>query len=249
MTGNTYKDLSLILAEKQRVVENLKEEKSSLLRVISHDIKSPFNQLFALIQLFELEADTLSERQNEYIDKMYHAVISGIEMIQNLQDFRAIDEDKLQVTIEKLDLKQILKKVIARYQIQSRLYKVNVNLKEDAQSVSVYTDELLILKLLEKVLSNAIKYSRPGRKVDIRFEKKERDAWIYINDEGPGLNSSEIPYIFEPFRTLSVKPSAGGGTTGLGMYIAKKISNLLEIDIQVTKNRIGGLEVSLKITK
>jgi len=249
MASNTYRDLSVILAEKQRVLEDLKEEKSSLLRVISHDIKSPFNQLFALIQLFELEAENLSERQKEYIEKMYHAVISGIEMIQNLQDFRAIDENNLQVNIEKLDLQHILKKLIARFQIQSRLNKVGINLRQEAKSVVIYSDELLILKVLEKILSNAIKYSGAGKTVNIQFEKIEGEVCIRVNDEGPGLSRSELPFIYEPFRTLSAKPTAGGGTTGLGMYIAQKIAKLLGIGIRVKKNRKGGLEVSLKILK
>jgi signal transduction histidine kinase len=199
--------------------------------------------------LFELEAETHTERQNEYIDKMYHAVISGIEMIQNLQDFRAIDEDNLQVNVEKLDVQQILNKLVARYQIQSRLHKVKINLQETTQSVVIYTDELLILKILEKILSNAVRFSGQGKTVDIGFGKMDGQVWIHVNDEGPGLTRSEMSYIFEPFRTLSAKPVEGGGTTGLGMYVAHQIANLLGIDIKIKKSRKGGLEVSLKIPK
>lgn len=249
MTGNAYKDLSVILSEKQRVIDDLMEEKNSLLRVISHDIKSPFNQLFALIQLFELEGKDLGERHKEYIDKMYHAVISGIEMIQNLQDFRSIDENKLQVSIEKLELGNILKKVITRYQIQSRLSKVRIDLSQATNSIIIYTDEILILKILEKIISNAIKYSEAQSTVAIHFEQIGADVWIYINDEGPGLSREEISFIYEPFRTLSAKPTVGGGTTGLGMYIAQKIAEMLGIAIRIKRNKKKGLEVSLKIPK
>ncbi len=249
MTGNTYKDLSVILSEKQRVIDELKEEKRSLLRVISHDIKSPFNQLFALLQLVELEGKDLNERQKEYIDKMYHAVISGIEMIQNLQDFRSIDENNLQVSVDKLDLGNVLKKVVMRYQIQSRLSKVSINLKLDPESITLYTDEILILKILEKIISNAIKYSEPDSKVDIHAEQVDSEVWIYVNDEGPGLSREEITFIYEPFRTLSAKPTVGGGTTGLGMYIAKNIADVLGVRIEVKRNRKKGLEIILKIPK
>jgi signal transduction histidine kinase len=249
MTSNTYKDLSVILSEKQRVIDELKEEKNSLLRVISHDIKSPFNQLFALIQLFELEGEDLGERQKEYIDKMYHAVISGIEMIQNLQDFRSIDENSLQANIEKLDLGNVMKKVITRYQIQSRLNKVRLNLKQEPESIIIYSDEILILKILEKIISNAIKYSGTNSTVEIHLEQINGEVWVHVNDEGPGLGQEEIPFIYEPFRTLSAKPTVGGGTTGLGMFIAQKISEVLGISIRIKRNQKKGLEVSLKIPK
>ncbi len=249
MTGNSYKDLSVILSEKQRVIDELQEEKNSLLRVISHDIKSPFNQLFALIQLFELEGKDLGERQKEYIDKMYHAVISGIEMIQNLQDFRSIDENSLQANIEKLDLRNVMKKVITRYQIQSRLNRVRLNLTQEPESIIIYSDEILIIKILEKIISNAIKYSGANSTVEIQLEQINGEVWVRVNDEGPGLSREEIPYVFEPFRTLSAKPTVGGGTTGLGMFIALKIAEVLGISIRIKRNQKKGLEVSLKIPK
>jgi signal transduction histidine kinase len=247
MVGNTYKDLSLILAEKQRVIEKLKEEKNSLLRVISHDIKSPFNQLFALVQLFELDGENLSERQKEYIDKMYFAVISGIEMIQNLQDFRSIDEETLQADLERYDLNILLKKIVARFQIQSRLMKIQVKLKLKKEPVFIRTDEILFLKIIEKILSNAIKYSPPGGIVTLSTEKTTDGIWVHTEDQGPGLTSQELSYIYEPFRTLSARPISGGGTTGLGMYIVKRISQILGIKVKVRKIRKGGLKVSLMI--
>lgn len=247
MTGNGNKDLSALLAEKQHLIEELKEEKASLLRVISHDIKSPFNQLFALIQLFELEGKNLEERQKEYIDKMYHAVISGIEMIQNLQDFRSIDENNLQVSVVNLDVGNILKKLIGRFQIQSRLNRVRIHLQQVPESITINADEILILKVLEKILSNAIKYSGPDSTVEIWVEKIGPEIHLYIKDEGPGLTQDELSYIYEPFRTLSAKPIVGGGTTGLGMFIARHIADVLGFSLTVQPAQEKGLLVNLTI--
>lgn len=249
MTGNGNKDLSALLEEKKNLIEELKEEKASLLRVISHDIKSPFNQLFALIQLFELEDENLGERQKEYIDKMYHAVISGIEMIQNLQDFRSIDEHNLQVSMEKLDAGNMLKKLVTRYQIQARLSKVRIHYHLNPESFIIHTDEILMLKVLEKILSNAIKYSDPGSTVEIEAEQAASEIHFRIKDEGPGLTRDELSFIYEPFRTLSTKPTTGGGTTGLGMFIARKIADILGARLTVKPRRKTGLEVSLTIPK
>ena len=249
MVGNTYKDLSVILAEKQRVIENLKDEKNSLLKVISHDIKSPFNQLFALIQLFDMEGENLDEKQHEYIEKMYFAVISGIEMIQNLQDFRSIDEDALQVNHRRYDLGVLLKKIVTRFGIQSRLMNVDIIFQEKKSSVFIRTDEILFLKVCEKILSNALKYSSPGASVEISVEKDDGEVWVHTKDQGPGLSAHELEFIFEPFRTLSTKPNKGGGTTGLGMYIVHKITAMLGIQVEINAPPEGGFCVSLGIQK
>lgn len=249
MPGNENTDLSALLEEQKHLIETLKAEKASLLRVISHDIKSPFNQLFALIQLFELEGENLGERQKEYIDKMYHAVISGIEMIQNLQDFRSIDEHNLQVSVEKLDVANILNKLVTRYQIQARLNKVRIQHHQNKESIAIHTDEILILKVLEKILSNAIKYSGPGTMVEIEAEETGSEILLRIKDEGPGLTRDELSFIYEPFRSLSAKPTTGGGTTGLGMFIARQIAEVIGAHLTVKSGRKSGLVVSLTIPK
>jgi len=247
MTSDTYKDLNLILSEKQKIIDKLSDEKNSLLKVISHDIKAPFNQLYALLQLFELEVEDLGGRPKEYIDKMYHAIISGMEMIQNLTDLRSIDQKNLTVQKDKLDIEKVLKKALSHYQIQMRLKNIQVDLTNEDQSITIYSDEMLLIKILDKILSNAVKYSENNTTIHIHYVKIQDIVNITILDEGPGLSEDEISLIYEPFRTLCVKPTFGGGTTGLGMYLASKFSEMLGIKIVVERKKPKGLMVSLSL--
>lgn len=247
MASDAYKDLNLILSEKQKIIEKLTDEKNSLLKVISHDLKTPFNQLYALLQLFELEVTDLEGRPKEYIDKMYHSVISGIEMIQNLTDLRSLDEKNLNVQKDKVNVNKVLKKAIARYQIQMRLKNIDVDLPNEDTSIHIQTDEMLLIKILDKILSNAVKYSENNTTIHIHYAKIENLLQIVILDEGPGLSEDEISLIYEPFRTLYVKPTLGGGTTGLGMYLASKFSEMLGIKIVVERKKPKGLMVSLSL--
>ena len=84
----SYRDIDLILAEKQKIIEKLQKENQSLLKIISHDIRAPFTQLFAMMQLLDLEnGDEISPSQRHYFDRMYHSLANGMEMVKNLQDY------------------------------------------------------------------------------------------------------------------------------------------------------------------
>ena len=82
-------------------LKQLKDEKYHLLKLVNHDIRSPFNRIFALLQLFEMESGEVSDQQKEYLDSMYLSILSGLEMIQNLRDMREIDAENIESQREK----------------------------------------------------------------------------------------------------------------------------------------------------
>ena len=69
------------IEKKDSLIEELTREKASLLKIISHDIRSPFNRMFALLQLLELEFKEITPDQKKYIDQMYRSVFGGMEMV------------------------------------------------------------------------------------------------------------------------------------------------------------------------
>lgn len=242
-----YKDISLILAEKQRVIDQLTEEKNSLLKIISHDIRAPFNQMFALLQLMELEVENVTLEQKNYLDKMYHSVIGGMEMVKNLHDSRAIDQDKISVRIEPVNISMLLKQAIRNFSIQARLKATEIDLDDRLDNLSVHTDGILVKKIIENILSNAIKYSENGSSVRITARAEDGGPVISITDQGPGLKEEEISHITEKFRKLGPKPTQGEGTTGLGMYLAEKFAELINGSLLVKNADKKGLEVILRL--
>lgn len=246
---HAYKDLSLIIAEKQKVIDRLTHEKNSLMKIISHDVRTPFSQLFALIQMMELDIKKMTRRQRQYIDRMYHAVISGIEMIKNLNDVRAIEQGRNSVRIEKFDLYQLLDQIIQGSNIQARLRKIHLIYKADIKRVDICSDKNYLRKIIENILSNAIRYSDLKSEVTIELESHQSKNSIRISDKGPGIPEKDIPRIFEKYSKIENKSAIGESTTGLGMYLAKYFSDLLAGELIVENSRPHGLIVTLILPK
>ena len=196
----------------------LKDEKYHLLKLINHDIRSPFNRIFALLQLFEMENGETSIQQKEYIDSMYLSILSGLEMIQNLRDMREIDAGHVVAEKSEVDLAQILQKSMRSFSKQVELKRIKINTDINLTDLSLQTDEYYFQRVIENVLSNAIKFSKHGKEVNIYVTRAENDIEITIQDFGEGIKPDEEHLLYQKFKKLSSIASGGEGSLGLGLH-------------------------------
>ncbi len=250
MTENSssYKDIDLILAEKQKIIEKLQKENQSLLKIISHDIRAPFTQLFAMMQLLDLENGDIKQNQRHYFDRMYHSLASGMEMVKNLHDIRSLDQEQITVVKEEISLIPLIEKVVQSFQKLAGLKSIHISFEKGSLNPEVKTDSYLLEKIFSNVLSNAIKYPEDGTEVKIKIEQRGEKIIIIIEDGGPGITESEISKIFDKYTKLSPKPSMGESTTGLGMYLTKNFVELIDGKIEITNiSDNGGLRVRISL--
>jgi signal transduction histidine kinase len=240
-----YKESAIESNEKTELINRLEEEKKNLLKIISHDIRGPFNQIFALLRLFEMDSKQINENQRIYIDKMYIAVIGGMEMVKNLHDSRSIDNGVVTLNPEKFRIKQLIGQSVRNFSIQTRLKNITIDIVNITDDPEVFTDKVLLLKVIDNVISNAIKYSELQKTINISFENINGRVHIKVEDHGQGLPENELPMIFNKFQKLSSKPTLGEGTTGLGMYLAKTFMDMMKGDIHVEKNTSSGLTITI----
>jgi signal transduction histidine kinase len=227
------------------IIKNLTEEKNNLLKIISHDIRAPFNQMFALLQMFEMEFNNISDNQQEYINRMYRAVLGGMEMIKNLHDARSLDNGNITLNPEHFSLRKQIQNSVRNFTIQCRIKDAKIQFDESDPDVEINSDRILLGKVFDIILSNALKYSVPGSQVKVRLSTSESRSVVSFKDQGPGLSEEERKLIFSKFRKLTPKPTMDEATTGLGMFLALEFSKMLKIDIRVENDPEGGLLVKV----
>ena len=229
----------------------IKEEKHFLLKLINHDIRSPFNRIFALLQLFELEDNELQGNKKEYIHSMYLSTLSGLEMITNLRDMREIDAGNISIDKTEFDLIAAIKKSIRSYSKQIELKGQQVQIHTFLENISIVSDEYFVQRVIENVLSNAIKFSKLGDKIDISIEKNEDSYLIEIQDSGAGIKTGEEHLLFAKFKKLSNIATGGEGSLGLGLYNTKSFLNPLKGKISLIRKKLIGssfrIELPIKI--
>jgi len=220
--------------------DQIKEEKYNLLKLVNHDIRSPFNRVFALLQLFEMDGGKISASQKEYIDLMYLSMLSGLEMIQNLRDMREIDAGNIEIDKAEFDLTNTIQKAVKSFYKQSEIKKLDIVTEFSIEKSSLRSDEYFVQRAIENVLSNAIKFSKEDGEIIIRLKDSDHGFIIEIQDFGSGIKQEEEHLLFQKFKKLSSIASGGEGSLGLGLHNVVYFLNRLEGSISLErKNEIG----------
>ncbi len=217
-------------------LEALKSEKYHLLKLINHDIRSPFNRIFALMQLIELDSAELSTQQQEYFNAIYLTVLSGLEMVQNLRDMRDIDAGLVKIEIAPVDLDEILTKSIRSFSRQTELKHISIELAAFDEPITITADAYYLQRCIENLLSNAIKFTQQNRLIVMSASRVGDLTKIEIQDNGPGVKMDEEPYLYEKFRKLSSLATGGEGSLGLGLYNTRHFAKLMRSAVRLVRN-------------
>ena len=219
-----------MIEELETKIAELEKEKYSLLKIVSHDLRSPFNKLFALIGLFKLSEDEVSSEQANYLEKMELVISDALSKMRNLLDLKSIEGDGINVLYEPVNLSKIISKLIIEN--ESATERKNLNIVFVAKQVVVETDKLSIIRILDQLISNAIKYSPLKSDITLAMEENDDEVLIRITDGGYGISKIEQKDLFIKFMVLSSRTTAGESALGLGLFIAQSMAKNIGATIE-----------------
>jgi signal transduction histidine kinase len=129
----------------------------------------------------------------------------------------------MQLNLAPTDLGPALTSVVETQRPHATAKQQTIHLQSEAAPVTVAVDPNILVQVLENLISNAVKYSPPGKNIFVRLKQQPSLAWIEVQDEGPGLSAADQKKLFGKFARLSAKPTGGEHSTGLGLSIVKKM--------------------------
>jgi two-component system sensor histidine kinase/response regulator len=202
---------------------HLLREKQQLILLVSHDLKGPFNRIFALMQLLEMSGN-YSDEQKEYLGKMYQIVGDGLNMVRNLVDVRRLEERGVDPHPERIDLAYLIKSIANQYRVAAGKKKITLHV-DAPERLEFLIDKNYAARITENMLSNAIKFSPAQKNVFVELSR-ENDGFISITvrDEGPGISHEDQQKLYLRFQKLSARPTGGESSTGLGLSIIKMLA-------------------------
>lgn len=221
-------------------LEQIKDEKYNLLKLVNHDIRSPFNRVFALLQLFEMEDIDLTKMQKEYVNSMYLSVLSGLEMITNLRDMREIDAGHINVEKSEFSLLNTVSKAIRSLSKQLEIKRQKLHSEVEIDNATCISDEYYVQRVVENVLSNAIKFSKEEKSIILRLKKNKQYYIIEIQDSGDGIKEDEEHLLYGKFKKLSSIATGGEGCLGLGLHNTHYFLDKLDGRISHKRDNFSG---------
>lgn len=218
------------LEHSNRQLQELFQERQQLIGIVSHDLKGPFNRIFALIQLMKMSSDNLTAEQQEYLGKMHHIATDGLSMVRNLLDNRKLESKGIELSKERLNISTLINSLLKSY--HPLFGNKQIKIEFESKEVFIQADKMYLSRVIENLLSNALKFSPSGKSIYISILQKDAMVEVRIQDEGPGITAEDQKRLFQKFQTLSAKPTGGESSTGLGLSIVKAILDKMGAEIK-----------------
>jgi signal transduction histidine kinase len=232
------------LEDRSIKLEELSNEKDNFINVVAHDLKSPLNNITGLANLIRINGK-LSEEQLHYLNLLDQVSIESKNLVSNLLDLNKLELGLFEQHIEDFEVKDTIDKVIHNYEKSAS--EKNIVLKKSCPgNISIRNNREFIERILDNLVSNAIKFSPNNKVVFISCDYNYQFLVLSVKDEGPGISKKEQQDLFKKFIKLSPRPTGGESSTGLGLAIVKLLVDKLEGEIEVLSKEQKGTEIRIK---
>ena len=217
-----------LLAQEQSAraaAETANHAKDEFLSVLSHELRNPLNSLLGWTQL--LRDKQLDEATN-------HKALKAIErsaktqnlLIGDLLDISYISTGRLRLDAQSIELVSVIEAAIEIVHLDAEDKNIQIQTRLDPLPKHLTGDPMRIQQVMWNLLSNSIKFTPPGGKIDVSLDYTDFQAEIQVKDTGVGISADFLPFVFERFRQADGSRSKSNPGLGLGLSIVRHLVEL-----------------------
>lgn len=225
----THLQNQFLLEQQSALVEQLSkanQSKNRFLGMAAHDLRNPLASIRGIAEFLRDGAvGPLNPDQVELVETIHGAAHSMLDLVNQLLDLATIEAGELKLSVAEHNLAELVTKCAAMINREAAKKQTHVVFEPPAQPVVVAMDAAKIRQVVDNLLSNAVKYSPPGSVITavVSVDAATGHCSFAVRDQGPGIPEDERHRLFKDFSRLSVKPTGGEKSTGLGLAICRKI--------------------------
>jgi hypothetical protein len=233
----------------KETAERASAAKTEFLSRMSHELRTPLNAILGFTQLLELDArQPLTTEQRERVGHIRQAGWHLLTLINEVLDLSRIEAGAARIEIGPVPLVPLVEEclTLVATEAQRRSLRVQVDLPP-ALPPAVQADRTRLKQILLNLMSNAVKYSREGGRIDVVAMPAE-DGWITlaVRDTGHGISAEKMDKLFQPFNRLGLESAPIEGT-GIGLTIALKLAEQMGGRLEASSEPEVGSEFRLTL--
>jgi signal transduction histidine kinase len=234
--------MRVLMRFQREFIDGLKKAnlaKNRIIGIASHDLRNPIASIRGLSE-FLAEAGPLTPDQLEIATTIQTTSDSMLHLVDELLDLSVIESGEERSEREPCSIYEIVASSLNIYQFTANKKSIKLVLQDEGEIPELLLlDKMQFRRLIDNVLSNAVKYSPTETSVHVTMQREAHLLKIIVEDEGPGIPLDEMHKLFTDFGKTSVQPTGNETSTGLGLSICKKIVETHKGRIYAD-NRSGG---------
>lgn len=228
--------------------KSLEEERDEFISVVSHELRTPIAITEGNISNAQLIAQKSGDIQEirQALDAAYDQVIFLSGLVNDLSTLSRAERGRLEMTVEAIDPARLVNELVNTYRDQAAAKGLKLTAHLEPQLKTLYSGSLYVREILQNFVTNAIKYTETGH-ITVSAHAAVDGMQFSVADTGIGMSRSDQQKIFNKFfRSEDYRTKATTGT-GLGLYITKKLTDLLHAEITTASNLNHGSTFTLTV--
>jgi two-component system, OmpR family, phosphate regulon sensor histidine kinase PhoR len=214
---------ALLSIDDQSEAETLDRMRTDFVANASHELRTPLASLLGFIETLQGPARNDAAARDKFLGIMGQQARRMTRLTDDLLSLSRVEMRQHQRPSDRVELRALLSESLEALARHAEDVGVTILAHMPDAPLSVLADRDDLLRLLDNLVGNAIRYGATGGKIEVRLEESGTDAAIAVRDFGPGISPEHLPRLTERFYRVDVQQSREGGGTGLGLAIVKHI--------------------------
>ncbi len=234
-----------VLKDQNSKLEQLMESNRSMNHMMVHDLKGPINNIKILTQMMKAGGAEKGNKLNfNHLDRELN---KSLQLINELNYINKLEFSEAPLEYQSIDLSNLVGQIAENYSAAASTKNIELSFDIPDEEMVIETDVLALTRIIDNLVSNAIKFTPLGKMVRIALDKTEDGVSLRVIDQGPGFTELDRSRLFKKFQMLSAKPTNKEVSTGLGLSIVKLLADKLGYKIFVKSEEKRGSEFILQM--
>lgn len=234
--GRYRKRMNDQLTVSNKKLSEMNDEINGLVNTIVHDLKAPLNSVQGILSLLEMTASGNAETKT-LVAMANKSIANGHAIIKQLLELRELEEKNAKVNLTLIDTSEFLNDICESFSHSAKQKEIDLSVSSDAPSFT--SDKILLRRVMDNLVSNAIKFSPQRREVKISATRENGHVLFSVSDQGPGFSEEDLRKLYGKFQKLSARPTGGENSNGLGLATVQALTKYLhgQVDLDTAPGK------------
>lgn len=219
-------EINKLLEFNQKILVDYRGKEISMRKMlsnISHDLKTPLTVVLGYIETINLKPDLNAKEKEILLSKVHDKTLEIVKLINKFFDLSKLESGDKDIPITRINMSEVCRRNILNYYETLASNEIEVNIDIPEFSIYALGNEEALDRILNNLISNAIKYGSGGKTIGINLRYDEEFVYVDVWDKGKGIDEKERDKVFERLYTLEDSRNKYYEGSGLGLTITKRL--------------------------